>query len=616
MVNANLGFGTLNQNGGTSQLNGTSSAGVVNVNGGTLALGASERLADFAQLTIHGAGTLDLGANDERVDSVIVQGILHGTGTLTAAQYNLIGGTVNANLGTGVLNQNANISTLNGTSAAMSVLINSGTLKLGSSDRLADNAGVAIFAGAALDLQAFSDTVSGLGVSGGSLNGTGTLTASNYFLDGATINANLGAGTLRIDGGTSLLNGTSASDLVVINGTLSLGASDRLSDNATVYINQPGAVLDIGAFNDTINGAVIYGTLNGTGTLTASTGNGGGFTLFGGTVNANLGTGTLFSQGASVLNGTAASAQVIVFDGSLTLGGNERLANTADVQVSSGAALNIQGFNETVGNFSLSGALNGAGTLTADFYQLAGATVNANLGTGTLIQEGGSSRLNGTSAAATVTVNGGTLALGSSDRLADNALISVAAGGTLDIGAFNDTVGLLALRGTLDGTGTLTASQYQLNGATVNANLGAGTLFQLGGTSVLNGTSAAANVAVNGGTLRLGADERLANAATVVIDQAATFDLNGKTETIGTLFGGPNGAGTLALGGGRLIAGGTNADFGFGGAITGAGNIDKVGSGRFTLAGNFATTGSINALAGTWPSPAAPPDRWRCEAAI
>ncbi|HEY0114519.1 MAG TPA: autotransporter domain-containing protein, partial [Allosphingosinicella sp.] len=276
-----------------------------------------------------------------------------------------------------------------------------------------------------------------------------------------------------------------------------------------------------------------------------------------------------------------------------------RLADNANVAVAAGGSLDLGAFNETVGLLGLGGTLDGTGTLTASQYQLAGGIVNANLGAGTLFQLSGTSLLNGSSAAAEVAVNGGTLRLGAADRLSNAATVAVASGATLDLQAFNETVGLLALGGTLAGTGTLSAAQYQLTGATVNANLGTGTLFQLGGTSLLNGTAGPTSVMVNGGTLRLGADERLANGATVVIAQGGTLDLAGRTETIGTLFGAATGTGTLALGGGRLVAGGTNADFGFGGAITGAGSIDKVGTGRLTLAGNFATTGTVNVLAGT-----------------
>ncbi|WP_163082974.1 hypothetical protein, partial [Acinetobacter baumannii] len=86
-------------------------------------------------------------------------------------------------------------------------------------------------------------------------------------------------------------------------------------------------------------------------------------------------------------------------------------------------------------------------------------------------------------------------------------------------------------------TGTLTAGQYQLTGATVNANLGNGALFNLGGTSVLNGPAAAPHVTVQAGTLRLGASDRLADSATLGVASGATFDLAGYNETVASLAG-------------------------------------------------------------------------------
>ena len=172
--------------------------------------------------------------------------------------------------------------------------------------------------------------------------------------------------------------------------------------------------------------------------------------------------------------------------------------------------------------------------------------------------------------------------------------MAVASGATLNLGAYSDTIGALALGGTLAGTGTLTASQYQLTGATVNANLGAGTLYNLGGTSVLNGTAGANTVTVQGGTLRLGASDRLASTATIGLASGATFDLGAYNQTVTGIAG----TGTIALGTGRLtLSSGSNT--GFGGAITGSGSIDKQGAGTLTLAGTFATTGRFDVSAGT-----------------
>ena len=166
----------------------------------------------------------------------------------------------------------------------------------------------------------------------------------------------------------------------------------------------------------------------------------------------------------------------------------------------------------------------------------------------------------------------------------------MASGATLNLNGFTDTVGLALLNGTLAGTGTLTAAQYQLNAAMVNANLGTGALFNLGGVSTLTGTAAASQVSVNAGTLRLGASERLSDAATVSVATGATFNVNGFNERIGALFG----TGNVDVGAGRLTFGGI--DSGFGGRLSGTGSIVHTG-GVFTLMGDH-TIGSISNTGG------------------
>ena len=638
-VNANLGAGTLFNLGGTSTLNGNALGGLVvqagtltlngtaggdvAVNGGTLAFGSANRLADTANVAVASGATLDIGAINDTVGVLGLNGTLIGTGTLTASQYQLTGATVNANLGAGTVFNLGGLSALNGNAAGGLVVqagrlilngiaggdiaVNGGRLALGASNRLSDTANVAIASSATLDIASFNDTVGMLGLAG-TLVGTGTLTAIQYQLTGATVDANLGAGTVFNLGGISTLNGTAAGDVSVQGGTLALGAANRLADTAMVTVAS-GATFDIGAFSDTIGTLGLSGTLAGTGMLTA-----GQYQLTGATVNASLGAGTVFNLGGnSALNGNAAGALVVqagslalngttagdvsVQGGTLALGASNRLADTANVAVASGATLNLGAFNDTIGLLSLSGTLAGTGTLTASQYQLNGATVNANLGAGNVFNLGGTSTLNGT-AAGNVSVQAGTLALGASNRIADTATLDIGSNAIFNLNGFDETVGLVGIGGTLAGTGTLTASQYQLSGATVNANLAAGTLFQVGGISTLNGTSGANSVIVQAGTLRLGANERLANGATVAINTNATFDLAGYTETVGGLANGAGGGGTLALGAGKLIVSGTG-NSGFSGSITGAGTLEKQGVGTLTLAGTFATTGRFDVSAGT-----------------
>ena len=444
-----LNSGTLRLTGGQSINDG---AGILINAGATLAVGASEAIGALnggGSVTVDANQTLYVGRND--ADSLF-SGVISGAGGLTQ-------------FGAGTL-------TLSGTNTYTGdTRVDAGTLRLGASDVIADASRLIVSSGATLDLQGFNETVE-LAYVNGNLDGVGTLTAAELFLNGATVNANLGAGNLFNAGGTSVLNGTAGAGLVsVLGGTLSLGASERLANTATLSISS-GAAFDLSSFDETVDVALINGTLNST---------------------------------SNILMPRADNAEVI-------------------------PALTVS-TKGTDGPLTIP-APTGTGTLTAAEYYLNGATINANLGAGNLFNIGGTSVLNGTAGADLVSVLGGTLSLGASERLGDAATLSVASGASLNLNAFNETVALAVLNGTLAGTGTLSAGEYQLNGATVNANLGAGNLFNVGGTSVLNGTAGAGLVSVLGGTLSLGASERLANTATLSISSGAAFDLSSFDETV------------------------------------------------------------------------------------
>ena len=245
IVNAKLGAGILEHIGGSTLLNGTSAAGIVNVTGGTLTLGSSDRLANTANVSVSGATSiLAIGIATDTVDSFALNGgSLTGTGTLTASRYDLNGGTVIANLGTGALFQVGGISQLNGKSAATTVSIDDGTLTLGGDNRLASNAAVSVNANLTklgiLNLGGSNQSVGSFALNGGTLDGSGKLTAATYDLGGGIVNANLGGGNLTQTGGFTTLNGSSASNRVRINGgTLALGSAERLADTAALTTSE------------------------------------------------------------------------------------------------------------------------------------------------------------------------------------------------------------------------------------------------------------------------------------------------------------------------------------------------------------------------------------------
>ncbi|MEO5866737.1 MAG: autotransporter domain-containing protein, partial [Sphingomonas sp.] len=426
----------------------------------------------------------------------------------------------------------------------------------------------------------------GAGTDGLILSGSGTGNVDNSSLANFETVTKTGTGRFNLSGAD-----TSAATFTIQQGVLSVLGGAAINDGALVTIASAGT-LDL-ASSESI------GALTGSGfvTLGANTLSviGDQSTNFGGVISGSGGltkggAGTLTLSGSNTYSGaTTVSA------GALALGASDVLGDATNVAVAAGTVLDLRSYSDTIGSLALGGALNGTGTLTAASYTLNGATVNANLGTGTLRQAGGTSVLNGTSAASNVYVDAGVLVLGAADRLNDASALAVASGAVLDLGAYSDTVGNATLAGTLAGMGTLTAGSYTLGGAVVSANLGGGTLLQVSGTSVLNGTANTGVVTVGGGTLRLGASNRIVDSASVTIGSGATFDLAGNNETIGTL----GGTGSLSLGAGTLTVGGTNGDFGFGGTIGGAGDVTKTGTGTFTLVGNETMTGRLNVTAGT-----------------
>jgi autotransporter-associated beta strand protein len=243
----------------------------------------------------------------------------------------------------------------------------------------------------------------------------------------------------------------------------------------------------------------------------------------------------------------------------------------------------------------------GAGSVEARSNAALGAVAGA-----TIVSAGASLRINGTGLAIAepLTLNGTGVANGGALRnLANNNTVS----GAITLAS--------AARINSD-AGTLTVSNA-ISGATMGLTVGgagnttiSGVIGTTTGTLTKDSTGILLLSAVNtytgattvsGGTLRLGIANAVSAGSAVTVAAGATLDMNGFSDTIGSLAG----AGTVtssAAGAVTLNAGGNNTSTAFSGVIqNGAGTLalTKTGTGTMTLSGNNTYTGLTTVSAGT-----------------
>jgi len=111
----------------------------------------------------------------------------------------------------------------------------------------------------------------------------------------------------------------------------------------------------------------------------------------------------------------------------------------------------------------------------------------------------------------------------------------------------------------------------------------------LSGVNTYSGTTTIAS-----GTLQLGVGNALPSTTAVTV--TGTLNMNGLTDTIGSLAGGGNILNDSSLGG--LIVGGNGASTLFSGTISGTGGLTKLGGGTFTLSGVNTYAGLTTVSAG------------------
>jgi autotransporter-associated beta strand protein len=497
--------------------------GGTTISAGTLALDASDRLANTGAVTING-GTLAFGSLNLTMGAfTFSSGAVTGTGSLTASSFALIdtgtlGTFANVLAGSGALTKSgAGTTTLTGANTYTGeTTISAGTLQLGNGGTTGSILGNVTNNGTLAFNRSDSFAYANL------ISGTGSVTK-------------LGEGTLSFTAAQTYTGGTTISA-----GTLALDASERLADSGAVTIN--GGTLALGSFDETVgNFTLSSGAITGTGTLTASS-----FAiaspatisvvLAGGGALTKSGAGTTTLIGVNTYTGgTTISA------GTLQIGSGGNTGSITGNIINNGTLI----FNRS-GALSHDGSLSGTGSLTK-------------LGDGTLTLMGNNSFTGST------TVGAGVLALsgvGDSSRVFNT---TINAGGTLRL-LYHNQIGTSTITvngGTLDFNGNIDyfASLVLSNGGTVGGG-GAFTL-ETTGTSLLsavgggNAGTISSNIGitsqhgVGGGNARtLQVD--IATATRLTISGAIRDTLEGATH-VGSLF--KTGTGTLMLTGANTYTG-------------------------------------------------------------
>lgn len=322
------------------------------------------------------------------------------------------------------------------------------------------------------------------------------------------------------------------------------------------------------------------------------------------------GNGSLSKTGAgtiTLLGNNTYTGDTIVFDGSLQLGANERIADSSDLVVN-GGTFDLNNFSETVANLSGVGGVidfgdSGSsrltvnqsvdGTYAGDFVGSSNDYSNkvfVKNGDATLTLSGTNTQ---TGAGATV-INAGRLVVEGGNAIADSHLLEGA--GELEL-LSNETIGFLAMD--VGGQILLNDNTLTLSSA---ANASADNYAAISGTGnvVIDGSgnqtfyaasTYTGSTTINSGRLAVSNLSALGNNSAVSVHSGGELWLLADLTT-GSLAGDGSVSLSSALGNHVLTSGADNSSTTFSGVLSGTGSLTKSGTGTFNLAGINTYTGN------------------------
>lgn len=591
----------------------TGSGGLTKVGTGTMTLSAAASVA-YSQITVSGGGlVLDSGAlNGSSVTQIVNNGQLNYAWPTNAESFqNVTGsGTVQKD-GAGTLTLRGQV----GSSGLFSVA--GGKVVLGTGGGIGATTPVFIGSSSELDLNFKQLTIGRVSGSGVLRMNFGLLTVDDGGVDSTFSGPITGPGELTKTGvGTMTLSGVNdfatyniaGFSLRIFGGVLQVASDASLGQAGTkMRINNGATFRATGSFAttrpltvDSLHGFIDTGAHVLTWNADAS----------GSGMLTKLGTGSLVLNGAFLHGGALDST--FISQGTVSIGASERLSDSGGVLINSTAQLLLNGFQETIGSLrgngpvqlGTGGALRISGAHSTTYNgQVSGSGSVTKLGAGTTLTLSAQQLFTGSLA-----INGGTLALSSSERLPDTLDVSLGGGdATLSLGGSTETVDAITGPGTLSlAGGTLRFgadnSTFTLAASIVPGAV-ASTLRKLGGGEVtLSGSWTSGNVSllIDAGSIVLGASDRIADSSPVVIAASTGLHLAGFAETVGPL----SGSGQVTLGGGSLGVTVGSGSTTYGGVISGTGSLTKRGAGTWVLTsaqgydgGTLVEGGALRALA-------------------